>query len=234
MDKEIEKLVRIVYKSWKSQQPKSKLIHPDEEAMACFVDGKLPQQEAEQIKLHLLSCDHCSQNLAIQANLDYSEQECVPKNLLDQAKSLVENCDSLSVLEIIFKLKVDLLELINTTGDVLVGQEFIPAPRLRSRKIKNFRDEVIILKDFKDIRLEVKIENKQGESFNVTVIAKEKETQKLIKDLRITLAKDDLELESYHTETGKVIFENILLGRYSIGVSKAENKLASVLLDINK
>ncbi|MFZ2357439.1 MAG: hypothetical protein WAW67_06445, partial [Candidatus Omnitrophota bacterium] len=95
-------------------------------------------------------------------------------------------------------------------------------------------DEVIILKDFKDIRLEVKIENKQGESFNVTVIAKEKETQKLIKDLRITLAKDDLELESYHTETGKVIFENILLGRYSIGISRAENKLGCVLLDINK
>lgn len=234
MDKEIEKLVRIVYKSWKSQQSKSTFIHPDEEAMACFVDGKLPQQEAEQIKLHLLSCDHCSQNFAIQANLDYSGQECAPKELLDQVKSLVENSDSLSVLEIIFKLKVDLLELINTTGDILVGQEFMPSPILRSRKIKNFREDVVILKDFKDIRLEVKIENKHGEFFNVTIMAKEKEAQKIIKDLRITLAKDDLELESYHTETGKVIFENILLGRYFIGISRAENKLASILIDINK
>lgn len=234
MDKEIEKLVSMVYKNWKSQQPKSTSIHPDEEAMACFVDGKLPQQEAEWIKLHLLSCGHCSQNLAIQANLDYSAEECLPVNLLDQAKGLVENCDSLSVLEIIFRLKVDLLELVNTTGDILVGQEFMPSPILRSRKIKNFRDEVVILKDFKDIRVEVKIENKQGEFFNLTVIAKEKETQKPINDLRMTLSKDDLELESYHTETGKVIFENILLGRYFIGISRAENKFASILLDINR
>lgn len=234
MDKKVERIVRIVFKNWKSQQPKNRLIHPDEETMACFVDGKLPQQEAEKVKLHLLSCDRCSQNLAIQANLDYSGEECVPGNLLGQVKSLVENCDSLSVLEIIFKLKVDLLELVNTTGDVLVGQEFMPSPILRSRKIKNFRDEVVILKDFKDIRVEVKIENKRGESFNVIIIAKEKEAQKPIKDIRITLSKDDLELESYHTETGKVIFENISLGKYIIGISRAENKLASILLDINK
>ena len=120
----------------------------------------------------------------------------------------------------------------NTTGDILVGQEFVPAPVLRSRKAKDFKDEVTILKDFKDIRVEVKIENKVGEAFDLTVLVKEKESQKVIKDLRVTLLRGDLELESYLNDPGKVIFENVLLGKYTIEISTLESKLASVLLEI--
>ena len=113
-----------------------------------------------------------------------------------------------------------------------MGREFLPAPILRSRNIKEFKDEVTILKDFKDIRVELKLENKGRQAFDLTVIVKEKETQKTIKDLRVTLLKQDLELESYLNDSGKVIFENILLGRYTVEILKLEAKLAAILIDI--
>ncbi len=222
----------MVYKRWKSEQPRGTEPHPDEEALACFVEGRLSSEESERIKTHLLGCDYCVRILTIQAKLDEIQELKVPEELLRQVKGLVKERDEQFTLEMIFRLKDNLLELLKTTGDVLIGHELVPSPVLRSRQIKDFKDEVVILKDVKDIRLELKLENKQGKAFNLVVWAREKDTQKEITDLRIALFKDDFELESYHSDSGRVIFENVLLGRYIVEISSIEDKLASVLLDI--
>lgn len=226
-----ERLIKIVYRKWKAEQLQVPEPHPDEESFACFLEGRLSEEENARLKTHLIDCNRCAEAVLIQARLQES-QEKVPQELLEYVKNLVKSEDKTPVLEIILKLKEKALELLNTTGDILVGQELVPAPLLRSRQMKDFKDEVTILKDFKDIRVEVKIENKHGEFFNVTVMVKEKEAQKVIKDLRVCLLKDDLELESYLNDTGKVTFEHILLGKYTVEISTLENKLVSVLLDI--
>lgn len=232
MPDKLEKLIKLVYKNWKMQQPKIEEPHPDEEALVCFFEGKLSSGENEQIKAHLIKCNNCAERFILQANLKISENKPVPEELLERIKNLLVKQGETPVLEIFLKLKEKALEIISTTGDILVGQELVPAPVFRSRKIKDFKDEVTILKDFKDFRVEIKIENKSGKVFDLTVMAKEKETQKIIKDLRITLLKDDLELESYLNETGSVTFENVLLGKYTVTISNSESKLASILLDI--
>ena len=76
-----------------------------------------------------------------------------------------------------------------------MGQELVPAPILRSRQIKDFKDEVTILKDFKDIRVQAKVENKGANAFSLVILVKERHTQRIIKDLRIRLLKDGAELE---------------------------------------
>jgi hypothetical protein len=63
-------------------------------------------------------------------------------------------------------------------------------------------------------------------------MAKERETSRILKDLRITLFKGDVELESYVADSGSVIFDNVLLGKYTIEVSNIDRKLASLLLDV--
>jgi len=231
MQDKLERLVRIVYKKWKLGQPRIKEAHPDEETFVCFLEGRLTGEEAARIKNHLISCDSCAEILAIQAKLKTDESRDIPSELIGRIKNLVPEQKS-SVLEILLKLKEKFLEILDTNGDVLVGREFMPAPILRGHKIKDFKDEVTILKDFKNLRIEVKIENKSAGVFNLTVIAKEKETQKMIKDLRITLMKEDLELESYLADSGRVTFEHVLLGKYTVEISSTENKLASVLVDI--
>jgi hypothetical protein len=54
----------------------------------------------------------------------------------------------------------------------------------------------------------------------------------LIKDLRVTLIRDDTELESYLSDSGKVVFEHVLLGKYMVEISNIENKLAMIEIDI--
>ena len=222
----------MVYKKWKLGSAKIEEAHPDEEALACFLEGRLAKEENERIRAHLLSCDDCIEAVALNLGMETIEAKEVPAELLGRVKDLFVAQSNPPVLEIVLRFKEKLLELLHTTGDILVGQELIPAPILRSRSIKDFKDEVTILKDFQDIRVEVKIENKGAGGFNLIVMVKQKQTHKLIKDLRVTLLKDDLELESCLADTGAVTFEHVLLGKYKVEISTLENKLASVLLDI--
>ncbi len=234
MPNQLEKLIKVAYKKWKSEHLKADSAHPDEETWACFLEGRLPQEENERIKTHLISCDSCAEVFVMQVRLRPQPVKGLPKELLERVKNLVVSEDKLSVVEIAIMLKEKALEILGTTGDVLVGQEFVPAPVLRSRQIKEFKDEITILKDFKDIRVEVKIENKQAQAFDLIVFVKDKQTHRVIKDLRVTLLKDDLELESYLTTCDKVIFEHALAGKYIVEISNIENKIASILLDIRK
>ncbi len=234
MPGKIEQLIKAVYGKWKHEHRLAQELHPDEESWVCFFEGRLPQEENERIKTHLISCEVCAEVLATQIRLKPASVKAVPKELLERAKNLVVSEDKLSVVEIVLMLKEKALEILSTTGDVLVGQEFVPAPVLRSRQPKEFKDEITILKDFQDIRVEVKIENKLGRAFDLIVFVKDKQTQRIIKDLRVTLLKDDLELESYLTASDKVIFEHALAGKYIVEISNIENKIASILLDIRR
>jgi len=234
MPNQLEKLIKVAYKKWKSEHLKADSAHPDDEAWVCFLEGRLSKEENERIKTHLVSCDSCAEVFVTQVRLKPQPVKGLPEELLERVKNLVVSEDKLSVVEIVIMLKEKALEILSTTGDVLWGEEFVPAPVLRSRKIKEFKDEITILKDFKDIRVEIKIENKLGEAFDLIVFIKDKQTQHIIKDLRVTLLKDDLELESYLSTSDKVIFEHMLVGKYIVEISNIENKIASILLDIKR
>lgn len=222
----------MVYKRWKISQDKPVDPHPDEETLVCFLEDRLSKEENQQVKAHLVKCDQCAESLALNLKIQIKEDAGVPVELVSFVKNMPGEASELFVLEIALKFKEKLLELIHTTGDTLVGQELIPAPLLRSRSIKNFKDEIIIFKDFKNIRVEVKIENKDGRFFDLTVVVRHRQTQKVIKDLRVTLAKDELELESYLSDSGMVVFEHVLLGKYSVEISSLKERLASILIDI--
>lgn len=242
MQNKLERLIKMVYKKYKSDHLQTHRSHPDDESMACFLEGRLSQEENEQIKLHLISCDRCAQAFVIQIRLNSTLQAkggmsvvegiTLPLELIERIKNLIIEEEKTAVLEILLVIKERALELLNTTGDVIVGQELMPASVLRSRQIKDFKDEVNILKDFQDIRVEIKIENKHGQSFALTILVKEKQTSRIIKDLRVTLLKDDLELESYLTDRGSVTFGHVLIGKYKVQISTVEKKVASILLDI--
>jgi hypothetical protein len=231
MQDKIDRVIKALYESLRSVN-KKEMAHPDEESLVCFLENKLPSGEAESIKEHLIICDSCAEVAAMHIKLKPDEAKDIPEVLLRRAKDLVSQDAKQEILEIFLKLKEKALELLGTTGDILVGQEFMPAPVLRSRNITDFKEEITILKDFKDIRAEAKIENRKGKLFSLTIIVREKATQKVMKDLRITLIKNDIELESYLTDSGRATFEDVVLGRYTVEISSIDNKLASILLDI--
>lgn len=232
MDK-LEVLIKSVYKSWQSAQKQQQQAgHPGEEALACFLEGRLSAQEVEAVKAHLISCRDCSEALSVNLGMEPLEEKELPQEVLTYIRGMLATEDRGSLLEIALQFKERAIEILRTSGDVLFGQEVVAASLLRARKIKDFRDEVIILKDFKDLRVEIRVENKSGKAFDLRISIKHKQTQKAIKDLRVTLIREDVELESYLTDSGTVSFEHVLLGKYKLEISNIDDKLATVLLDI--
>jgi len=206
--------------------------HIDEEDMACFFDGCATPEESERMKAHLAACADCAQRLAFSLNAEAEGLKEVPGELLAKARAILSLKSSLAALEILLKIKHNAFEIIHATGDILLGQELVPAPVLRARNIRDFKDEVVIFKDFQDIRLEIKVENKSGKYFDLMLRARKKESSRPLKDLRITLIREGVELESYLSDWGAVNFEHVLLGKYSLEVSSVEGKLATVALEI--
>lgn len=225
MQDKLENIARFAFNKWKGNMQENSNLHPSEETLACFLENKLNKEEADSVKEHISICSICSKIIALSLKID--EEVNVPAYLLMLAKSGSKNA-----LEIVIKVKNRLLELIDTTGDVLLGEEFVPGPILRSRQEKDFKEEIFIIKDFQEARIEVKIENKATNVFLLIVLAKEKQTQKALSDLRITLIKDEVELESYHADSGKAVFENIGCGAYLIEFIDMTKKLALVDLKI--
>jgi hypothetical protein len=231
MAKDLDGLIRVVYRGWKSRHLKDDEAHPDEEALVSFLEGKLSLEEAGNLKEHLTHCEDCAESVGlILASPGLYDNDLSP-GLLRFLKEKLGVKEAMA-LEITLKFKDELLEVLSSGGEILFGQEMIPAALLRSRNISKFKDEVVILKDFEDIRIQVRIENKSGKYFNLSIQAKSKESKALIKDLRVALFKEEIELESYLNDSGSVVFEHVLLGKYKIELSDLERNLASVILEL--
>ncbi len=240
-----EKITRIIYRERKSNLPFMAQDHPSEESLACFLEDKLTTKEKNVVTQHLLSCGSCADYLSVQLKIQPHLSLDVPVLLLEKVKKLVGQEASENFLEIFLKLKEKALEIIQTTGDVLLGQELVPAPVLRSRKINEFKEEVSVLKDLQKIRVLVKIQNKSTKSFNLTITVKDRQgnglasngqshsqSHKIDKNLRISLVKDGLELESYINDSGSSFFENILPGNYTVEVSRQGERMAVIDLKV--
>ena len=227
-----EKIIRFIYRERKSSAAFMSQDHPSEEEMACFLDDKLPVNDKQMMIKHLIGCGVCTEYLSTQLKIQPHLSLDVPAPLLEKIKKLVGQEVGENLLEIFLKLKEKAVEIIQTTGDVLLGQELIPAPILRSRKINEFKEEVSILKDLQHIRVMAKIQNKSTQSFNLTITVKDRQSLKIDKDLRITLIKDGLELESYINDSGSSFFENIPPGDYIVEVSRQGQREAVIDLKV--
>ena len=161
MPKGLEGLIRLVYRGWKKRHLEVQEAHPDEEAIASFLEGKLSLKENEAFKSHLMHCESCAEAVGLSLTSGDAPDNGIPLKLINFTKEKFGLKD-VPALEIALRIKEKMLEIISASGDILLGQELVPAKVLRSRNISEFKDEIVILKDFNDIRVQVKIENKAG------------------------------------------------------------------------
>lgn len=228
-----EKISRIIYREWKAANRYTGQDHPDAESLACFLEDSLPAADKRLIQKHALSCDLCAEYLSTQLKIQPHLGLDVPAPLLEKIGKLAQESTRENLLEILIQLKEKALEVVQATGDVLFGQELVPALVLRSRKISEFKEEVSILKDLRQVRILAKIQNRGTKSFNLAITVKDKQSQKVYKNLRITLIKDGIELESYMVDSaGSSFFENILPGSYLVEVSRKGQKEAVIDLKV--
>lgn len=228
---DFEKIVRMVYRERKSSRGGfAPQAHLDDETLACLLEDKLPPEQRDSALNHLVDCDRCAECLSAQLGIQPHLSKDVPVYLLERVRRLVSG--GMDILEILLNLKERAWEIIQTGGDVLVGQELIPAPVLRSRQIDNFKDTLSIIKDLREARVLVKFESKGAGFFNLSVDVRDKQGREIKKDLRMTLKKSEIELESYLGEGGGCVFENLKQGDYNIEIIRESCPIAIIDLKV--
>jgi hypothetical protein len=233
MAEKFEEFLKRVYQRCKRAPDPAGSPHPDEEDIACFIEGRLSPQRTQELKEHFAGCSQCADILAASLRAIEAEAVELPAGLEGAMRKKLESLEDFPILEIILRMKERFFEVLGTSGDILVGQELVPEPILRSRAVKDFKDEIMIMKEFKDARVEVKLECKAKGEFALMVAAQQKNTQKPLKGVRITLIRQGLELESYLADSGAVTFDHVTPGKYSIEMVGIEEKLAKVVLEVN-
>lgn len=230
----LEQLVKRVYHHWRlTQEVQGPRAHPDEESLASFCQRQLPADEEKQLREHLLSCSRCSEAVAVTLRLNQQPAQdiTVPPALASRMSAFIQELPA-QLLEIVVALKEAALELLETTGQVRLGNELLPAALLRSRKAHEFKDEVVILREFPDLAVEIRIEQKGTQAFSAHLTITDTVTGAARKDVRVSLFRDSTELESYQSQTGRVSFAHVAAGKYTVELSRQEQRLASILLDI--
>ncbi|MCU0666662.1 MAG: hypothetical protein MUF05_06185 [Candidatus Omnitrophica bacterium] len=236
MPEKFEDLIKRAHQVFKDKTDADKLGHLDEEVLASLIEKKLKPDEEIAVKKHIALCDDCAGKFLLSWRLASEGQVDLPEQLIAWAKALQEgNPAALEfALELILRLKEEAWEIIHSNGDVLVGNQLLPCAVLRSRNIQDFKDRVVVYRDFKDVRVQVQIDKINAQNFKLHVMIKDKLSQQALKDIRISLLKEDVELESYEAISGGVIFEGVPVGKYLVEIWRIKEKLAGLLIDIRK
>ena len=132
MSDRIERFIAMAFDGWKKDQTRQK-GHPDEEEIACFLEGKMSKKDAQRFNEHLAACDECARLLAADLSSYPAEGVEVPAEVLARAREMVGKEPMMPILEIALRIRDFGFEIIKATGDVLFGQEFVPAAILRRR-----------------------------------------------------------------------------------------------------
>ena len=216
MDSSIEKVIKLIYQKFRQRFAASRLDCPDEETIVCFCEGKLSKEAREDFKKHILKCERCAQIVSLYT-LDITPEHSVPEYLLKKAKDIIDTAAP-HLLEIKIVIKKKFLELVSTNGDVILDNQILPLPVLRSRQIEDSREEVEIVKEFKDSIININIEKKDNSRVKLIIKIYDKNTSLPVEGFRISLFKKEVELESYLVDSGKVIFDKVDLGIYDLQV----------------
>jgi len=236
MTKNIENIIKSVYQQFKAKS-KSRPIGNcvGEDDIACFLSGKLLGKELETFNAHILSCKKCAVILKDNAALFTAAKEdlAVPQYLKSAAKALVSEEVGANILDIVLSFKEKAIELIRTTGDILMGPQLVPVPVFRSTgEGENITKEIKVTKTLTNVIAEIGVEKQRPDLANIVVRLTEKETNKKAKEIRVSLMKGDRELQSSLIEDGKVKFEEIKVNDYKIYLTKDEKRIGVINISI--
>ncbi len=232
MDKNIDLILKQTLNKLRNKsRVKGKCL--TEEDITCLIDTHVSESARNTLLEHVLSCSRCAvslrEHLLVLNAIDKKGTLETPEAVVQAAMGLFNPEVGPNILEIALNFKEKVIELIRTTGNILRGSQLVPIPVLRSQKEDNtFINEIKIVKEFNNVLTEVGVEKRKPELCDIEVRLTEKDTKSKIQDLRITLNKDDREIESCLVESGKVVFKDVRPGRYTITITKENQKLGIV------
>lgn len=226
-----ERIIKKIYHSYRRTHSQKCTSCPDQEALACFLEGKSSKPEAEAMQEHIISCNNCSEITSLFYQ-KVKDKKQVPELMIEKVKALLGEGGATNVIEIILALKGKALQIIKTSCDIILENEIMPLPILRSRSISELFEEIILIKELENIKITIEFHKREEDKVRLMLRFIDKIGNKNVTDLRVALFKDNKELESYDAASAEVIFEKVSFGRYSVQISRKENKLGVINLEI--
>ncbi|HNX81787.1 MAG TPA: hypothetical protein PKL77_06535 [Candidatus Omnitrophota bacterium] len=227
MPKDFAVLVEKVYGAWKKKNTGFVSACPGEESLALLSQGLLVGKEAARVRAHIVRCPHCAEDFSMAIRVSSAPEVAVPGNLLSGIRE--RSGKGVSVMHVVLHLAGSALEIVKTTGEIITATVGTPVGVMRGGT-SGVQKEITIREDFRSLQIELSIENKGTGFFTLTVCAWKKE--KILRGIRYTLMKEGVELESYRTDKGTVVFEHVTSGFYVVYLTAHDKLVSKITLDV--
>ena len=216
---------------------------PNEEKLACYLEGSLSDHDRAVMESHLSECEICLDNLMVTRSIvrggTLSLDE-VPARVTQSAVRLAKRHIGLandSLAHILKRPFKNLWPALLNFFDPASWAERCLAPIRSSRKLVS-RNIVHVRKSFKDIDpdididIDIEIEKTKGEKAHIRVNLLD--CNRFNESIRVTLKKGERELSSYLLGKENTLFEDVPFGRYSLTFSKNGAVLGKYLFKIKE
>ena len=208
------------------------------ELFAAYLEGSLTDAERKSAEKHLAGCRACREELVTsldRLSIVAQSLHSTPAHLLARAMELGNAVGPKSrqaeeeenLLEIVVRSVKDSLELVWTSGQLVLAPPALPVRRARNRA------ETRTLEVEKKMgRFGVVVEMEQVEDGLCQIIVRVKEGPKHAEGIRVTLLSGSREQASFVTRRGEVLFDRIPLRAYQLAIYEAGSPVGKIRLNV--
>jgi hypothetical protein len=200
---------------------------PDEESLAGYLSGILADDAKEKVEAHLAQCSYCLEETvaAYKAGEDQG-LERVPQRLLNKAKGLVKETETL--FDLVVRFVKDSVELVSSVGFATLT----PVP-VGVRGAGTASAEKILQMEKQVGRFKLGLELEQVETGVCRIAARVTESGgKPVDGVRLSLIAGGREQASFLTRGGQVAFDRVPQGDYSLALSESGGPVGTVKLSL--
>lgn len=193
---------------------------PDEETLAAYLEGLLPETERSQTEEHLSACDLCLEELMDARPLVNGvyglDSILAPSEVTHAAVNLV-NLQSVNWYRSLwFKLnqRIRALHMRGLSPFYSVSSGGLQISTVRGNERTALIDVIHIHRNFKGLETDIEIEKVGERKAHIRIRLSDGHGNE--KEVRITLKKGEREFFSSLLRDGYVLFEDLRFGRYSL------------------
>lgn len=210
------------------RQTSSRTNCPDEEILARYVERVLDDDEAMRLEAHLAECSLCVEDVvAVYKSTQDTGGKKVPQQVIDRAMSLVPGAEP-HVLDLVVRLVKDSLELISTSGQLVLTS---PSLAIRARPKTSGTNILQVEKEMAKFKAAVEVEHVEPGLCQV-VVRIEAEGNRPADGIRLSLFSGSREQASYLTRHGLAVFDRLPLGTYNLALSASGNPAGTIRLEL--
>ena len=216
-------LIKKVYKRWKASRGAMPVKHPDEETLACFLDGRLTEPEEAYVKEHILDCGRCAEIVSAAA-----AEEDFPGPVLGEERKaeLKELFSGATLPEAEFSWKDGVFRFLRSSGG-LSARRYALEGLVRGRRPQG-SGKAVLRSVRGSLRFEITVSGCSGGLFSIRCGIHGRLPPG---DIRASLSCRGREYESKVIPAGRGGFDCVPAGDYLLEISSPEGvRLAAVRL----